>query len=73
MATLCGREATTFQGQRREPPQTRRHSMDYRGIFEDAVDALRQERRYRVFADLERIAGADEAAWQETVRPYLLY
>jgi 5-aminolevulinate synthase len=31
--------------------------MDYRSIFEDAVDALRQERRYRVFADLERIAG----------------
>jgi 5-aminolevulinate synthase len=32
-------------------------SMDYRGIFEDAVDALRAEKRYRVFADLERIAG----------------
>jgi 5-aminolevulinate synthase len=32
--------------------------MDYRGLFEDAVDALRQERRYRVFADLERIAGS---------------
>ena len=31
--------------------------MDYRGLFEDAVDALRQEKRYRVFADLERIAG----------------
>ena len=31
--------------------------MDYRGIFEDAVDALRQEKRYRVFADLERLAG----------------
>ena len=31
--------------------------MDYRGIFEDAVDALRQEKRYRVFADIERIAG----------------
>jgi len=31
--------------------------MDYRGIFEDAIDALRQEKRYRVFADLERIAG----------------
>ena len=31
--------------------------MDYRGFFEDAVDALRQEKRYRVFADLERIAG----------------
>ena len=33
---------------------TSRRSMDYRGIFEDAVDALRQEKRYRVFADLER-------------------
>ncbi|WMT87727.1 5-aminolevulinate synthase [Pelagibacterium sp. 26DY04] len=31
--------------------------MDYRGIFEDAIDALRVEKRYRVFADLERIAG----------------
>jgi len=31
--------------------------MDYRGIFEDAVDTLRAEKRYRVFADIERIAG----------------
>ena len=31
--------------------------MDYRGIFEDAVDALRAEKRYRVFADLERMVG----------------
>ena len=38
-------------------PAKRVEQMDYRGFFEDAVDALRQEKRYRVFADLERIAG----------------
>ena len=30
---------------------------DYRSHFERAVDALRQEKRYRIFADLERQVG----------------
>jgi 5-aminolevulinate synthase len=31
--------------------------MDYSKFFSNAVDRLHEERRYRVFADLERIAG----------------
>lgn len=31
---------------------------DYSDAFEEALNALRNERRYRVFADLERVAGA---------------
>ena len=31
--------------------------MDYQSIFAEAIAALHAERRYRVFADLERVAG----------------
>ncbi|KQT54960.1 5-aminolevulinate synthase [Aureimonas sp. Leaf454] len=36
--------------------------MDYQGHFESAIEALHSEKRYRVFADLERIAGRFPAA-----------
>ncbi|MFL5408179.1 MAG: 5-aminolevulinate synthase [Myxococcales bacterium] len=38
--------------------------MDYQGFFTSALDRLRAERRYRVFADIERVAGRfPEAIW----------
>jgi 5-aminolevulinate synthase len=38
--------------------------MDYKGFFASALNRLRDERRYRVFADLERIAGRyPHATW----------
>ena len=39
--------------------------MDYQRFFNEAIDQLHAERRYRVFADLERIAGAfPRAIWR---------
>jgi 5-aminolevulinate synthase len=38
--------------------------MDYQGFFTSALDRLRTERRYRVFADIERVAGRfPQAIW----------
>ena len=44
--------------------------MNYNDVFASALDTLRQERRYRVFADLERIAGRfPHATWHSPQGP----
>jgi len=46
------------------------NSMDYGGFFVSALNKLRDERRYRVFADLERIAGRfPHAVWHSKQGP----
>jgi 5-aminolevulinate synthase len=40
--------------------------MDYDAVFVDAIDALKREKRYRVFANLERIVGRfPHALWRK--------
>jgi 5-aminolevulinate synthase len=40
--------------------------MDYQSVFADAIEALKREKRYRVFANLERIVGRfPHALWRK--------
>ena len=44
--------------------------MDYNSYFENALGRLKDERRYRVFADLERLAGRfPHAIWHSPEGP----
>jgi 5-aminolevulinate synthase len=46
------------------------YRVNYRAYFVDALDRLHSERRYRVFADLERIAGRfPHAIWHSPAGP----
>jgi len=52
-----------------DPSQTWEDDMNYQRFFEEAIDQLHAERRYRVFADLERIAGRfPRAIWRANGR-----
>jgi 5-aminolevulinate synthase len=47
------------------PIRNRDTEMNYQRFFEEAIDQIHAERRYRVFADLERIAGSfPQAIWR---------
>ncbi|GJD52574.1 5-aminolevulinate synthase [Methylobacterium crusticola] len=48
-------------------PETRQSATDYQAHFRGALDRLHGERRYRVFADIERVAGRfPTALWRQS-------
>jgi 5-aminolevulinate synthase len=52
-----------------DPAQNWEGDMNYQRFFEEAIDQLHAERRYRVFADLERIVGKfPRAIWRSNGR-----
>ncbi len=44
--------------------------MNYQDIFKQAISALKEEKRYRVFADIERVSGRfPHAVWRDGAEP----
>jgi hypothetical protein len=54
---MPGSGSGDFQNNLAPRARTGGRRMMYDKFFTDAISRLRDERRYRVFADLERIAG----------------
>jgi 5-aminolevulinate synthase len=53
-----------------DPPTFSGNDMNYQRFFEEAIEQLHAERRYRVFANLERIVGAfPRALWHSEAGP----
>ncbi|MGX7707437.1 5-aminolevulinate synthase [Methylobacterium sp. Gmos1] len=49
-------------------PETRQSATDYQALFRGALTRLHDERRYRVFADIERINGRfPTALWRSSI------
>ena len=50
--------------------------MNYESVFQDKLDCLKKEGRYRVFAELERHVGEFPRAWHHTpegLRPITIW
>src|SRR5262249_18997236 len=59
-----------WEGSKMAPAPERHGFMNYETYFADALARLRDERRYRVFADLERLAGRfPRAVWHSPQGP----
>src|SRR6476661_3519882 len=67
---IPSRQAPWNPSKRCLPRGGKEKDMDYKGFFASALNRLRDERRYRVFADLERIAGRfPHAIWHSPQGP----
>jgi len=59
-----------WQNSKKNPWRPGKLFMNYDAFFTDALSRLREERRYRVFADLERLAGRfPHAVWHSPAGP----